>query len=98
MTVAKYETPRGASIQVGMYINHQSTQPTYLATYLPIYSLTHPPIYSIYLFTNQQGTGIPPDIEASLPSTLLGGGVGEQDISMIKPQDFALHDDICTAN
>lgn len=52
MTVAKYETPRGASIQ---------------------------------------GTGILPDIEAVIPSNILG----DQDVSVVRKEDFGLKDGMC---
>lgn len=40
-----------------------------------------------------QGTGIPPDIEAKIPSTILG----DQDVSMVTPDDFRIRDQMCAA-
>lgn len=37
--------------------------------------------------------GIPPDIEAKIPSTLLG----EQDVSMVTPDNFRIRDQLCSS-
>jgi hypothetical protein len=37
--------------------------------------------------------GIAPDIEAVIPSTILG----DQDVSVVRPEDFVLKDDMCLA-